>query len=92
MNFTFSLFSNRQQLGLTSPSSDLNRSHGVIIFFVRLHVLTEFHLAVSVEVKLAVEYNFTDGLCVLEMPPFKANMLRQNTAMYTMFITMVGDR
>ena len=32
--------------------------HAVIMFFVCLHVLTEFHLAMSVEVQFAVEYDF----------------------------------
>ena len=34
----------------------------------------------------------SDGLYVLEMPPFKAIMLRQNRAVYTISITMIGIR
>ena len=33
------------------------------MFFVCLHVLTKLHLAVSVEVQLAVEYDFRWALC-----------------------------
>ena len=34
------------------------------MFFVRLHVLTELHLAVSVEVQFEVEYDFRWALCL----------------------------
>ena len=34
------------------------------MFFVYLHVLTEFHLTMSVEVQFAIEYDFRWALCL----------------------------
>ena len=40
------------------------RLHYVVVFFVCLHVLIKFHLAMSVAVQFAVEYDFRLALCL----------------------------
>jgi hypothetical protein len=70
--------------------ADCVRLHGIIMLLVCLYIFSKFHLAMGIDVQLVIEYDY--GLCVLDSPPLSANMLRQNTTVYTISMITVGGR